>query len=185
MATNKLHHHKLGYKILTCFLILVFDIAAGVLCIQAQVAQSKVGHLKVWIFECRNPSHEAFKLVAAAAMLLCLAHSLSNSLPGCVHKSSSCNTQLMVLSLVAEWILVALALLSLIMGVWGDWGSRKICGIPRQHYLTTGGIMCFAHALFSLSYYYMTANSRTATPKEAEKNNNNNNKAPRQVISIV
>ncbi|VFQ89564.1 unnamed protein product [Cuscuta campestris] len=129
-------------------------------------------------------------------MLLSLAHSLSNSLPGCVrskeeegeaerrlHKSSSCNTQLMVLSLVAEWILVALALLSLIMGVWGDWGSRKICGIPRQHYLTTGGIMCFAHALFSLSYYYMTANSRTATPKEAEKNNNN--KAPRQVISIV
>ncbi|KAE8683777.1 Detected protein of confused Function [Hibiscus syriacus] len=36
---------------------------SGILGIQAEVAQNKVKHLRLWIFECRDPSHEAFKLL--------------------------------------------------------------------------------------------------------------------------
>ncbi|RXH68072.1 hypothetical protein DVH24_028219 [Malus domestica] len=42
-----------------------------------------VKHLRLWIFECREPSHEAFKLGLAAAGLLVLAHVVANLLGGC------------------------------------------------------------------------------------------------------
>lgn len=40
-------------------------------------------HLKLWIFECKEPSHDAFILGIAAASLLGIAHVLANLLGGC------------------------------------------------------------------------------------------------------
>ena len=44
----------------------------------------QVKHLRLWIFECRDPSHDAFKLALGAAALLTLAHVLANLLGGCM-----------------------------------------------------------------------------------------------------
>ena len=43
------------------------------------------GHtLRLWIFECRHPSYEAFKLGMVATVLLTLAHVAAVMLSGCV-----------------------------------------------------------------------------------------------------
>ncbi|OMO99913.1 hypothetical protein COLO4_13023 [Corchorus olitorius] len=68
---------KLG-GILVCVLIVAMDVSAGILGIKAEVEQNKVKHLRLWIFECRDPSHAAFKLAFGAAALLSLAHVLAN-----------------------------------------------------------------------------------------------------------
>uniref|UniRef100_A0A6N2MNY3 Uncharacterized protein n=1 Tax=Salix viminalis TaxID=40686 RepID=A0A6N2MNY3_SALVM len=72
--------------ILVCMLVVAMDVAAGFLGIQAEIAQNKalnnarprvliqVKHLRLWIFECREPSEDAFKLGLAAAGILVLAH---------------------------------------------------------------------------------------------------------------
>ncbi|KAL6546706.1 hypothetical protein OROMI_022427 [Orobanche minor] len=70
--------------ILVCLLVMIIDIAAGILGIEAEVAENKVQQLRVWIFECRDPSNEAFKLGLAAVVLLCLAHIIANLLGGCI-----------------------------------------------------------------------------------------------------
>ncbi|CAH9133662.1 unnamed protein product [Cuscuta epithymum] len=97
-------------NIFVCLMVVVIDITAGILGIEAEVAQSKVSLLKVWIFECRYPSYEAFKLGLAATALLVLAHAISNLLGGCgfcirskeeLHKSSS-NKQLAFASLIIQ-----------------------------------------------------------------------------------
>lgn len=43
----------------------------------------KVKHLKLWLFECKEPSHDAFILGLAAAGLLAAAHILANLIGGC------------------------------------------------------------------------------------------------------
>ncbi|GFQ07260.1 hypothetical protein PHJA_002870100, partial [Phtheirospermum japonicum] len=40
-------------------------------------------HLRLWIFECKEPRHDAFVLGLAAATLLGIAHVLANLLGGC------------------------------------------------------------------------------------------------------
>lgn len=66
--------------------------------------------MRLWIFECRDPSHDAFKLGAAAAALLVLAHIIANLLGGCMCICSqdelsraSPNRQLSVACLVFTW----------------------------------------------------------------------------------
>lgn len=96
--------------ILVCLLLVILDVAAGILGIQAEVEQNKVQDLKVWIFECRDPSYEAFKLGLAATVLLVLAQVISNLLAGCIciqskeelDKASS-NKQLAFASFVFQW----------------------------------------------------------------------------------
>lgn len=39
--------------------------------------------MKLWIFECKEPSHDAFVLGLFAAILLGVAHVLANLLGGC------------------------------------------------------------------------------------------------------
>ncbi|CAH9139564.1 unnamed protein product [Cuscuta epithymum] len=165
-------------NIFVCLMVVVIDITAGILGIEAEVAQSKVSLLKVWIFECRYPSYEAFKLGLAATALLVLAHAISNLLGGCgfcirskeeLHKSSS-NKQLAFASLIIQWIVLAISFSILIMGVLGNSRSRKTCGISREHYFSVGGILCFIHALFSLSYYIAATAAAVAPPQEVEKN---------------
>jgi hypothetical protein len=43
----------------------------------------QVKHLRLFIFECKEPSSQAFKLGFAAATLLGLAHVIANLLGGC------------------------------------------------------------------------------------------------------
>lgn len=67
-------------------------------------------HLRLWIFECREPSHEAFLLGLAAAALLGLAHVIVNLLGGCncfcsqeeLQKASP-NRQLSVACFIFTW----------------------------------------------------------------------------------
>ncbi|CAN1843848.1 Protein VASCULATURE COMPLEXITY AND CONNECTIVITY [Linum perenne] len=65
-------------------LIVAMDIGAGILAFQAEVSQNRVKHLRVWIFECRDPSNAAFKLGLASAGILVLAHAIANLLSGCL-----------------------------------------------------------------------------------------------------
>nr|CAN78007.1 hypothetical protein VITISV_041413 [Vitis vinifera] len=96
-----------------CMLIVALDVGAGILGIEAEVAQNKVKHLRLWIFECREPSEDAFKLGLAAAALLAFAHILSNLLGGCMcicsqedFQKASPNRQLSVDN-ISRWILHA------------------------------------------------------------------------------
>ncbi|TYJ98330.1 putative GPI inositol-deacylase C [Cucumis melo var. makuwa] len=65
------------------------DIVAGLLGIEADIAQNKVKHLRLWIFECRDPSEQAFKLGLGAAGLLGLAHIIANLLGGSMGNNKS------------------------------------------------------------------------------------------------
>lgn len=64
----------------------------------------------MWIFECKDPSYNAFKLGLAAAILLGLAHAIANLVGGCIcvrsaeeYKRLTSNKQLDVGSLVFAW----------------------------------------------------------------------------------
>ncbi|KAL1195167.1 Protein DESIGUAL 2 [Cardamine amara subsp. amara] len=157
--------------LLICFLILAMDVSAGILGIEAEIAQNKVKHLKMWIFECRDPSYTAFKYGLAACILLALAHVTANLLGGCLCvvsrqdlAKSSANKQLAVASLIFSWIILAIAFSLLIVGTMANSRSRKSCGISHHRVLSLGGILCFIHGLFAISYYISaTASTREQT----------------------
>ncbi|CAM8985480.1 unnamed protein product [Rhodiola kirilowii] len=146
--------------ILICALVVALDITAGILGIQAEAAQNKVRHLRLWLFECKEPSQEAFQLGLAAAVLLCLAHIIMNLFGGCLcicseeelHRAST-NRQLSVACLVFTWIILAVGLGALVIGIMSNNKSRTSCGFTHHHFLSIGGILCIVHALFSVSYY--------------------------------
>ncbi|OWM91361.1 uncharacterized protein LOC116202918 [Punica granatum] len=156
---------------LVCLLIMAMDVVAGILGIEAEIAQNKVKHLKVWIFECRDPSYQAFKLGLAAAVLLAVAHAIGNLLGGCICiwskkdlDNTSANKQLAVASLIFSWIILAVAFSMLIVGAISNSKSRRSCGISHHRLLSIGGILCFIHGLFTIAYYV----SARATRKEAD-----------------
>ncbi|KAJ7948206.1 Transmembrane protein, putative (DUF1218) [Quillaja saponaria] len=146
--------------ILLCLLIMVMDVVAGILGIEAEISQNKVKHLRLWIFECRDPSHQAFKLGLAAAALLSFAHVIANLLGGCncicsqeeLEKSPP-NRQLSVACLVFTWIILAVGLSMLVIGTLSNNKSRASCGFSHHHFLSIGGILCFVHGLFCVAYY--------------------------------
>ncbi|XP_062106181.1 protein VASCULATURE COMPLEXITY AND CONNECTIVITY [Humulus lupulus] len=147
--------------VLVCFLIVTIDVVAGILGIQAEVEQNKVKHLRLWIFECRDPSEAAFKLGLAAGALLVLAHVLANLLGGCQNcicsqdelQKASPNRQLSVACLIFTWIILAVGLSMLVIGTLSNNKARASCGFTHHHFLSIGGILCFVHALFSVAYY--------------------------------
>ncbi|KAJ4982350.1 hypothetical protein NE237_033187 [Protea cynaroides] len=159
---------------LICLLIVVMDIVAGILGIEAEIAQNKVRHLRVyWIFECREPSPDAFKLGLAAASILALAHVIANLLGGCMcicskdqWERASANMQLTVGCLFLSWIMLVVGFSMLIIGALANSKSRGSCGFSHHHFLSIGGIVCFVHALFCVAYYV----SANATTGEEEKN---------------
>ena len=70
-------------------------------------------HLRVWIFECRDPSEKAFKLGLAAAKLLVLAHVIANMLGVCncicsqeELRRASLSRKLSVALLIFTWYVV-------------------------------------------------------------------------------
>ncbi|KAG5516597.1 hypothetical protein RHGRI_037351 [Rhododendron griersonianum] len=157
---------------MVCLLILIMDIVAGILAIEAEIAQNKVENLKIWVLECRDPSYQAFKLGMAAAVLLALAHTIANLLGGCVCiwskeelEKASANKQLAAASLIFSWILLVAAFSMLISGTLANSSARKSCGIANHRLLSIGGVLCFIHGLFIVAYYV----SATATVKEEKK----------------
>ncbi|KAJ4837156.1 hypothetical protein Tsubulata_015899 [Turnera subulata] len=160
-----------NYGFLICLLIIIFDVVAGILGIEAEVAQNKVKHLKMFIFECRDPSYQAFKLGVAAAVLLTLAHAIAVLLGGCIcvrskeeYQTSTANRQLAVASHIFAWIILAVGFSMLMIGALANTRSRKTCGISHHRVLSIGGILCFIHGLFAVAYYVSaTASAREET----------------------
>ncbi|KAI3466604.1 hypothetical protein Pfo_023267 [Paulownia fortunei] len=149
---------------LACLLIMAMDIVAGVLGIQGEIAQNKVNHLRAWIYQCRDPSSQAFNLGLAAVVFLSLAHVITNLLGGCIFIRSkqeldraSPNRQLAAASLILSWIMLGIAFTLLILGTLANSKSRKNCGIDNRRLLSIGGILCFIHGLFAVAYYISAA----------------------------
>ncbi|XWS39550.1 hypothetical protein CRYUN_Cryun18bG0064900 [Craigia yunnanensis] len=108
----------------------------------------------------RDPSHDAFKLALGAAALLTLAHVLANLLGGCMcvcsqeeFQRASPNRQLSVACLIFTWIILAVGLSTLVIGILSNNKSRASYGFTHHHFLSIGGILCFVHGLFSVAYY--------------------------------
>ncbi|CAJ1936236.1 unnamed protein product [Sphenostylis stenocarpa] len=161
-----------NYGFIVCILVLVLDIVAGILGIQAEIAQNKVKDLKMWAMECRDPSYEAFKLGVAASIFLVFAHAIAHLLGGCIWMRSkdeclraTANRQLAVAFLILSWILLAIAFSLLILGSLANSRSRESCGISNRRFLSIGGILCFIHGLFTIVYYV----SVTATRREEKR----------------
>ncbi|KAL2466476.1 Protein of unknown function (DUF1218) [Abeliophyllum distichum] len=145
--------------IFACLLIVALDLTAGILGIKAEAAQNQEKHLRLWLFECKEPSHDAFVLGVAAATLLSIAHVLTNLLGGCnvftreeLSKAPP-SKQLSMACLVFTWIILALGLGMLVIGTISNNKSRASCGFTHHHFLSIGGILCFVHAIFSVAYY--------------------------------
>ncbi|XP_076948752.1 protein DESIGUAL 2-like [Bidens hawaiensis] len=157
-----------------CLLIIVMDLTAGILGIEAEVAQNKVQNLKVWILECRDPSYKAFKLGFVALVFLTFAHAIANLFGGChvvwskpeLERATS-NKQLAMVSLFLSWITLIIGFWMLIAGVLANTESRKSCGVSNHRYLSIGGIACIMHGMFAVSYYI----SAMAVEKEEKKMN--------------
>lgn len=153
-----------GVVYAVCLLVMTMDIIAAVLGIQAEIAQNKVNNLRVWIFECRDPSYEAFKLGLVAAILLAFAHVIANMLGGCICiwskeelDRSSQNKQLAAAALILSWITLIIAFSMLISGALSNSRPRQSCGISNHRLLSIGGILCFFHGLFTVAYYIASA----------------------------
>ncbi|GAA0182721.1 hypothetical protein LIER_30414 [Lithospermum erythrorhizon] len=148
--------------VLACLLIVVMDATAGILGIKAEAAQNKVKQLRLWIFECKKPSHEAFILAAGAAIVLAVAHFLAN-LIGCIGcfkqnsaKSGAPTHLFSKTCCIILWIVVAVGLVLLVIGTLSNKESGSSCGLTHRHYLSYGGFACFAHALFAVAYIAIT-----------------------------
>ncbi|KAA0052746.1 hypothetical protein E5676_scaffold255G006840 [Cucumis melo var. makuwa] len=169
---------KKTYGIVVCILIIILDVTAGILGIQAEIAQNKVNHFKMWIFECKDPSYNAFKLGLAAAILLALAHAIANLVGGCIfvrsaqdYKGLSANKQLAAGSLIFAWIALIVGFSLLISGAMYNTRSRKSCGLAHNQLLSIGGIVCFVHGLFAVAYYVsVTAGQREDTKPPPQGN---------------
>ncbi|RWR84388.1 DUF1218 domain-containing protein [Cinnamomum micranthum f. kanehirae] len=155
-----------------CLLIVVMDIVAGILGIEAEIAQNKVRHLRFMIFECKEPSNQAFLLGLAAAGLLAFAHVAATLLGGCMcicstyeFQRSSSNKQLAAVCFVISWVIMAIGIGVLVIGAMANNRSRK-CGLSHHSFLSIGGILCFVHGLFCVAYY---VSATAATGEDDDK----------------
>ncbi|KAI7736957.1 hypothetical protein M8C21_025508 [Ambrosia artemisiifolia] len=148
-----------GVGAVVCIFIMALDITAGFLGIKAEGAQNQEKHLRLWLFECKEPSQEAFRLGCVAILLLIVAHVLANLLSGCTacsqdqtHKGSLWR-QLSLLSFIFTWVIVAVGLGALVIGTKANHKSNASCGLSHHHFLSIGGILCIVHGIFSILYY--------------------------------
>ncbi|KAK9133594.1 hypothetical protein Scep_013122 [Stephania cephalantha] len=143
---------------LVCLLVLALDINAGILGIEAELAQNE--EVRMLISYCRDPSRKAFKLGLAAIVLLGLSHVVAVLFWGfaCICSreeldGASANVQLATSCLVISWcvFLVAFGLMifeTLPNGKLEDDEEDT----PHTGYLLAGGILCFVHALSAVYY---------------------------------
>ncbi|KAL9243850.1 hypothetical protein vseg_017689 [Gypsophila vaccaria] len=143
-----------------CLVVILLDIGAGICGIEAEMAADKMKHLKLWIFECRDPSHTAFKYGVAAAGLMGVAHLIANLFGGCLCFSSQAqfqksapSRQFSTACLFFSWIILAVGEFMLIVGTLSNEKARASCGFTHHHMLSIGGILCFVHGLFAVAYY--------------------------------
>ncbi|XP_060211464.1 protein VASCULATURE COMPLEXITY AND CONNECTIVITY-like [Lycium barbarum] len=149
------------FGIFACLVIVALDAVAGLLGIKAEAAQNQEKHLKLWFFECKEPSHDAFILGLAAAGLLLAAHILANLVGGCNYcyctgddiQKAPPSRQLSLACLLFTWIIMAVGMGMLVIGTMANNKSRASCGLSHHHFFSIGGVLCFAHAIFSIAFY--------------------------------
>ncbi|XP_021288730.1 uncharacterized protein LOC110419920 [Herrania umbratica] len=146
--------------VFVCLVIVIVDVAAGILSIQAQIAKDKVRHKSLKRFECQELNDQAFKLGSAAATLLALSHVTANLLGGftcicCTEEleRSSADRQLWFGCLVLSWIVVAAGFPALVMATLENSKSKGSCQVLHHHFQILGGILCFVHGLLSVALY--------------------------------
>ncbi|KAF9683477.1 hypothetical protein SADUNF_Sadunf04G0017600 [Salix dunnii] len=161
-----------NYGILVCLVIMALDVVAGILGIEAEIAQNKVKHLRMLTFECRDPSNQAFKLGLAAILFLPLAHIIANLLGGCAclwstedFGKASHTKQLAAASLFISWIILAIGFTMLVIGTMANSKSIKSCGLLHHHMLSIGGILCFLHGIFAVAFYVSATASGRDHPR--------------------
>uniref|UniRef100_A0A0E0AL24 PGG domain-containing protein n=1 Tax=Oryza glumipatula TaxID=40148 RepID=A0A0E0AL24_9ORYZ len=145
--------------VVVCLLIIAMDVVAGVLGIHAEKAQNQGRRLRILFIECRQPVRHAYELGVAAAAVLAASHAIANVVGGCScacsrDRRATPNRQMASFALVISWIVLVVGLALLILGALPN-AERKAakCGLPRHHFLSIGGILCFVHGLFCLVYY--------------------------------
>ncbi|KAM7492319.1 hypothetical protein LguiA_035240 [Lonicera macranthoides] len=155
--------------VFTCLFIMTLDIIAGILGIKAEAVQNQQKHVRLWLFECKDPSQEAYRLALAAATLLGVAHVLANLLGGCnvctrdeIEKATP-NRQLSFACLFFTWIILAIGFSMLVTGIISNKKSRASCGFTHNHFLSIGGILCFVHGFFSVTYYITATAAHSLT----------------------
>ncbi|KAJ6738036.1 hypothetical protein OIU74_003072 [Salix koriyanagi] len=156
-----------NYGILVCLIIMALDVVAGILGIEAEIAQNKVKHSRMWIFECRDPSYQAFKLGLAAILFLPLAQIIANLLGGCASLWSteedfgkaSAAKKLAAASLFISWIVLAIGFTMLTIGNNGKLKINKIMwiiasshAVHRRHSVfhswnLRSRLLCICHCL--------------------------------------
>ncbi|CAM0144771.1 unnamed protein product [Urochloa decumbens] len=148
--------------VVVCLLVLAMDVAAGVLGIHAEKAQSQSRHLRILFIECRQPVRRAYELGIAAAAVLAASHAIANAAGGCACscsgdklRRSSPNRQMASFALVLTWMVLVVGLALLVLGALPNRKHKLAeCGVmPRHRFLSIGGVLCFVHALFCVVYY--------------------------------
>ncbi|KAG2645924.1 uncharacterized protein LOC120690583 [Panicum virgatum] len=147
--------------VVVCLLVLAMDAAAGVLGIHAEKAQSQGRHLRILFIECRQPVRRAYELGIAAAAVLAASHAIANAAGGCACSCSgdklrraSPNRQMASFALVLTWMVLVVGLALLVLGALPNRKHKLAdCGVARHRFLSIGGVLCFAHALFCVVYY--------------------------------
>ncbi|KAJ6364076.1 hypothetical protein OIU76_029087 [Salix suchowensis] len=124
-----------NYGILVCLIIMALDVVAGILGIEAEIAQNKVKHSRMWIFDLWSTEEDFGK--ASAAKKLAAA------------------------SLFISWIVLAIGFTMLTIGTMANSKSIKSCGLSHHHMLSIGGILCFIHGIFAAAYYVSATASET------------------------
>ncbi|XP_022735560.1 uncharacterized protein LOC111288867 [Durio zibethinus] len=147
--------------VFVCLVIVIVDVAAGILSIEAEMTKNKVTrYMSLKSFECQEPNDQAFKLGLAAATLLALSHVTANLLGGymcicCTEEleRSTASRQSWFGCLVLSWIVVAVGFPTLVMGMLENSKSKGSCQVLHHHFLFVGGILCFIHGLLSVAFY--------------------------------
>ncbi|XP_027348217.1 uncharacterized protein LOC113859710 [Abrus precatorius] len=144
--------------IIVCLLILVLDVVAGILGLEGEMAQNKVRSLRLLIFECREPSHQAFVLGTRAALLLGLTHVVTNlmGLYNCIRKFLFFRLFLLA-CFILTWIVWGIGIFLLLTVSKSNNRSNGSCAFSKNRLLFIGGICCFLHGPFCIVYYLLSA----------------------------
>ncbi|KAG6407025.1 hypothetical protein SASPL_130005 [Salvia splendens] len=150
-------NQKLGkfLDVFVCLFIVALDAVGGKLGLKAYDAEGQERHLKLWMIECKGPSHGAFVLGIGAASLLVIAHVIANS-PCFVTMKTSSNKTLAKIFLVITWFVMLIGLGLLAFGIKSNHeSSRESCSVKLVvvHVLKYGGYSCMVHAFFAVAYY--------------------------------
>ncbi|EAZ41461.1 protein VASCULATURE COMPLEXITY AND CONNECTIVITY-like [Oryza sativa Japonica Group] len=155
----------IGAAILVCVVILALDVTAGILGLQAQIAQNKVKTVRMLFIECEQSSSKVYQLGLAAAVLLVAAHAVANFLGGCACICSqmefiraSIKRKLAATLIVLSWLALIAGFSLLLAGAMRNSNPRRNCSFAQGHTLDLGGILCFVHAGVTVAYY-VTANA--------------------------